>query len=97
MKVKSLSVGLLATPWTAAYQAPLSVGFSRQEYWSGMPLPSLGSVKYVMTDSNIYFFMAEQYSIVYMYHDFFIHSSVHGHLDCIHVLQFSSVQLLSHV
>ena len=41
MKVKSLSrVRLLATPWTAAYQAPLSVGFSRQEYWSGVPLPS---------------------------------------------------------
>ena len=31
---------LFATPWTAAYQAPLSVGFSRQEYWSGLPLPS---------------------------------------------------------
>ena len=30
----------LATPWTAAYQAPLSMGFSRQEYWSGLPLPS---------------------------------------------------------
>ena len=43
MKVKSLSrVRLFATPWTAAYQAPLSMGFSRQEYWSGMPLPSLG-------------------------------------------------------
>ena len=41
MKVKSLSrVRLLATPWTAAYQAPLSMGFSRQEYWSGVPLPS---------------------------------------------------------
>ena len=39
MKVKSLScVRLLATPWTAAYQAPLSMGFSRQEYWSGVPL-----------------------------------------------------------
>ena len=38
MKVKSLShVGLLATSWTAAYQAPLSMGFSRQEYWSGVP------------------------------------------------------------
>ena len=33
-------VRLLATPWTAAYQAPLSMGFSRQEYWSGVPLPS---------------------------------------------------------
>ena len=42
VKVKSLSrVRLLATPWTAAYQAPPSMGFSRQEYWSGMPLPSL--------------------------------------------------------
>ena len=34
-------VWLLGTPWTAAYQAPLSMGFSRQEYWSGVPLPSL--------------------------------------------------------
>ena len=41
MKAKSLSrVRLLATPWTAAYQAPPSMGFSRQEYWSGVPLPS---------------------------------------------------------
>ena len=38
-KAKSLSrARLLATPWTAAHQAPLSVGFSRQEYWSGLPL-----------------------------------------------------------
>ena len=42
VKVKSLSrVQLLATPWTVAHQAPLSMGFSRQEYWSGVPLPSL--------------------------------------------------------
>jgi len=41
VKVKSLScVRLLATPWTAAYQAPPPMGFSRQEYWSGVPLPS---------------------------------------------------------
>ena len=41
LKVKSLSrVRLLATPWTAAYQAPPPMGFSRQEYWSGVPLPS---------------------------------------------------------
>ena len=41
MKVKSLSrVRLVWTPWTAAYQAPPSMGFSRQEYWSGLPLPS---------------------------------------------------------
>ena len=41
VKVKSLSrARLLATPWTAAHQAPPSMGFSRQEYWSGVPLPS---------------------------------------------------------
>jgi len=41
VKVKSLSrVWLIATPQTAAYQAPLPMGFSRQEYWSGLPLPS---------------------------------------------------------
>ena len=41
VKVKSLSCfQLFATPWTAAYQAPPSMGFSRQEYWSGVPLPS---------------------------------------------------------
>ena len=38
MKVKSLSrVRLFATPWTVALQAPLSMGFSRQEYWNGLP------------------------------------------------------------
>ena len=42
VKVKSLSrVWLLVIPWTAAYQAPPSMGFSRREYWSGVPLPSL--------------------------------------------------------
>ena len=41
MKVKLLSrIRLSATPWTAAYKAPSSMGFSRQEYWSGVPLPS---------------------------------------------------------
>ena len=40
VKVKSFSCArLLATPWTVAHQAPLSMGFSRQEYWSGVPLP----------------------------------------------------------
>ena len=42
VKVKSLScVWPSETPWTAAYQAPPSMGFSRQQYWSGVPLPSL--------------------------------------------------------
>ena len=47
VKVKLLSrVPLLATQWTAAYQAPLSMGFSRQQYWSGVPLPSLSLYAY---------------------------------------------------
>ena len=50
IKVKSesevaQSCPTLATPWTAAYQAPPSMGFSRQKYWSGVPLPSLKNVK----------------------------------------------------
>ena len=54
--MKSLShVRFLATPWTAAYQAPPSMGFSRQQYWSGVPLPSpfqcLGSGKYAQFSS----------------------------------------------
>ena len=45
VKVNSLSrVRLFATPWTAAHQAPPSMGFSRQEYWSGLPFPSPGDV-----------------------------------------------------
>ena len=57
MKVKSESevtrrVRLLANPWTAAYQAPLSVGFSRQEYWSGLPLPSPVLNKYLFNQMS---------------------------------------------
>ena len=45
VKVKSLSrVGLFATPWTVAQQAPPSMGFSRQEYWSGLLFPSPGDL-----------------------------------------------------
>ena len=45
IEVKLLShVRLFATPWTVAYQAPPSVGFSRQEYWSGLPFPSPGDL-----------------------------------------------------
>ena len=44
-KVKSLScVQLFVTPWTVAYQAPLSMEFSRQEYWRGLPFPSPGDL-----------------------------------------------------
>ena len=45
VKVKSLSpVGLLVTPWTAAHQAPPSMGFSRQEFWSGVPIASFSHI-----------------------------------------------------
>ena len=44
-EVKSLSrVQLFATPWTVAHQASPSMGFSRQEYWSGLPFPSPGDL-----------------------------------------------------
>ena len=45
VKVKSLSrVQLFVTPWTVTHQAPLSMGFCRQEYWSGLPFPSPGDL-----------------------------------------------------
>ena len=47
MKVKSLTlVRLLATLWTVAYQPPPSMGFSRQEYWSGLPFPPPGDLSH---------------------------------------------------
>ena len=54
MKVKreskvAQSCPTLATPWTAAYQAPPSMGFSRQRYWSGVPLPS---PKHFLVEAN---------------------------------------------
>ena len=55
VKGKSLSrVRLLATPWTAAYQAPPSMGFSRQEYWSGVPLPSPPFLLYFKVNFRYY-------------------------------------------
>ena len=62
VKVKSLScVWLLVTPWTAAYQAPPPMGFSRQEYWSGVPLPSpsklWGATKWLMLGSGMVHFL----------------------------------------
>ena len=44
-------VQLCAIPWTVAHQAPLSMGFSRQEYWSGLPCPSLGDLPHPETES----------------------------------------------
>ena len=57
VKVKLLShVRPLATPWTAAYQAPPFMGFSRQEYWSGLPLPSPKCLlQYTKLDNSLIF------------------------------------------
>ena len=44
---KSLQLYLFATPWTVARQAPLSMGFSRQESWSGLPCPPAGDLPYL--------------------------------------------------
>ena len=53
VKVKSLSrVRLLATPWTAAYQAPPSMGFSRQEYWSGVNSSCIGHLGIVLNSES---------------------------------------------
>ena len=60
VKVKSLScVQLFVTPWTAAHQAPPSMGFSRQEYWSRVPLPTLFrylGVPYSLGSFAVFFF-----------------------------------------
>ena len=53
-EVKSFSrVRLFATPWTVAHQAPPSLGFSRQEYWSGLPFPSPGDLPNPGIDPNL--------------------------------------------
>ena len=52
---QSLSrVRLFATPWTVAYQAPPSMGFSKQEYWSGLPFPSPIIIKIFKNKTNYY-------------------------------------------
>ena len=62
MKVKSEREGThscptLATPWTAAYQAPLSTGFSGQKYWSGVPSPSGSTFDKIYDHKRGYFFL----------------------------------------
>ena len=65
VKVKSLSrVWLLATPWTAAHQASPSMGFSRQEYQSGVPLPSPALNTIGKNNNNISQYLLKHYSIL---------------------------------
>ena len=70
VKVKSLSqVRLLATPWTAAHQAPPSMGFSRQEYWSGVPLPSPSIICRIQFIPNIFCYtFLNVVRILFLYH-----------------------------
>ena len=84
MKVKSLShVWLFATPWTAAYQAPPSTGFSRQEYWSGVPLPSLIKATYICLNILKMFInkLFNKY-ILYSYLD--VHNKIDAHNIDVH-------------
>ena len=85
VKMKSLSrVWLLATPWASAYQAPLSMGFSRQKYWSGVPLPS----PYLSTHLSIYHHLlapdydVHNYMSIYIYLSTYLstHLSIYHHL-----------------
>ena len=97
MKVKSesevaQSCLTLSDPWTAAYQAPPSMGFSRQEYWSGMPLPSpdsfgkciyFGGIPFVKEIIQYLSFSDVFHFVKYLGgSQFFIHSSFDRHLDC---------------
>ena len=64
------------TLWTVAHQVPLSMEFSRQEYWSGLPFPSPGDLPDPGIEPGSPALQAD--STVYTYHIFFIHSSVSG-------------------
>ena len=81
----------LVTPCTVVYQAPLSMGFTRQQYWSGLPFPSLGDLPNpgikprspVLQADSI---MDEYYSCVCVYACiFFIHLFTDRHLGCFHI------------
>ena len=93
-EVKLLShVWLFVTPWTVAHQASPSIGFSRQEYWSGLPLPSPGESSQPRDQTQVSRVAGRHFTIwatreaqhIYMHHIFFIHLSVDGHLGCSHV------------
>ena len=87
VKVKSLSrAWLLATPWTAAHQAPPSMGFSRQEYWSGVPLPSPEHIQKIYSDDEKKFFWCSLAGCPWQTHQF---SNFNGH-------QNHQADLLSH-
>ena len=90
VKVKSLSrVRPSATPWIVAYQAPLSMRFSRQEYWSGVPLPSLNHILvYCENDFYNIFASTELQYYLYIWTAFF--SEYHVLLHFQHLIMLNS-------
>ena len=101
VKVKLLSrVQLLATPWTAAHQAPLSMGFSRQEYWSGVPSPSPQERSSCVQFSQ-YFLLRWSIYIVFFsercFQIFFFGSFVFQHLEYIIPLSPGPLGLLRNI
>ena len=85
-------VRLLATPWTAAYQAPPSMGFSRQEYWSGVPLPSLINrlniqKTKIMVSGPITSWQTDAETRGTVRHFVFLDSKITADDDCSHVIK----------
>ena len=90
VKVKSLShVRLLATPWTAAHQAPPSMGFSRQEYWSGVPLPSpIISYSNFQIYNTVLLAIVPKLYIIYLQLIYFITVGFHSLIPFTHLTHF---------
>ena len=89
VKVKLLScVRLLATPWTAAYHGIPSMGFSRQEYWSGMPLPSHWKWLFCL-----YFFKKKSVLFIYFTLQYCIGFAIHWHESAMSVHVFPILKL----
>ena len=85
-KWSHLVVSDSATPWTTAYQAPLSMGFSRREYWSGVPLPSLTpctrSAKYLKHELFAKYLLLLLFSHSVMSDSLQLHGLQHTRLPC---------------
>ena len=98
VKVKSLShVRLLATPWTAAYQAPPSMGFSRQEYWSGVPLPRypINAISYIVLHCNRFLILFTL--IIHRKHVFSSFHSFHYFHFCFHCYHLALLSSASYI
>ena len=83
-KWSAQSCPILATPWTAAFQAPLSMGFSRQKYWSGVPLPSQN--KYRNTNLNFLPSNPHSFLLLLQFKNFSPDEDVSSRLKCIFII-----------